>query len=105
MIQVRPYRNGIVFALDGWSKMQRMFRAVKSEYQLEVCLKGSTVHVKPVYHDKQEGLVMRTLARCEAFLAQTFLTEKARNASLSWLMRHFRNRGWQIQKTDAAMGA
>lgn len=74
-----------------------MFRALKSEYQLEISLLGNTVMVKPMFGHRQESLVMRTLARCEAVLAQAWLTEKANAANLGALIRYFRNRGWQIQ--------
>lgn len=74
-----------------------MFRAVKSPYEMEVTLTGSTVHVKPLQADRDQGLIERTLARCEEFLAQVFLQEHASKDKLANLVLHFKNRGWQVQ--------
>lgn len=74
-----------------------MFRAIKFPYILEVSLKGSMVRVKPIQETKERGIVYRTLARCEEFMAQMFLQEQAPKKSLSNLAYHFKQRGWQVQ--------
>ncbi len=74
-----------------------MFRAVKSSYELEVSLRGSVVRVKPLQANEERGFFLRTLARCEEFLAQVFLREHTTKDALSNLALHFKNRGWQVQ--------
>ena len=69
-----------------------MFRAVKSPYEFEVTLKGNTVRVKPLGSQPSKGLIDRTLARCEEFLAQVFLQEQAPKVSIHNLAGYFRNR-------------
>ena len=73
-----------------------MFLAVKNPLQLEVTLRGEKVMVKPVTKSEAEKLVYRTLARCEEFLAQVFLQEKAPAVSYAKLKSFFRQRGWQV---------
>lgn len=90
--------NGIVFVFQSSPNCSRMFRAVKTPYQLEVQLKGGTVKVKSLNKNQERGLIERTLARCEEFMAQVFLQEHASQDRLSRLVTHFRNRGWQIQQ-------
>ena len=74
-----------------------MFRAVKTNYTIEVTLKNGTVKVKPLQTGKERGIVHRTLARCEEFLAQVALQEGASIVDISNLILHFRTRGWQVQ--------
>ena len=71
-----------------------MFRAVKKPLQVEVTLKGQTVRVKPVYKNSSEGLICRTMARCEEFLAQMFLQEQQGN--YHGLKSFFQQRGWRV---------
>ena len=73
-----------------------MFRAVKNPLQVEVTLKGKKVMVKPVGISEPEKLLYLTLARCEEFLAQVFLQEKAPVVSYAGLKLFFRQRGWQV---------
>ena len=73
-----------------------MFRALKSPLQVEVSLKGEKVMVKPIAINETEKLLYRTLARCEEFLAQVFLQEKAPAISYAGLKKFFRQRGWQV---------
>lgn len=73
-----------------------MFRAVKQPLQVEVSLKGEKVRVKPLANNEKEGLVCRTLARCEEFLAQVFLQEKAPRIPYAGLKSFFIQRGWQV---------
>lgn len=73
-----------------------MFRAVKKPIQVEVTLRGEKVCVKPVAISESEKLLCRTLARCEEFLAQVFLQEKAPSVSYARLKNFFRQRGWQV---------
>jgi hypothetical protein len=74
-----------------------MFRAVKAHYTLEVTLKDGAVKVKPVQPNKERGIVHRTLARCEEFLAQVALQEEASITNITNLVLHFKRRGWQVQ--------
>jgi hypothetical protein len=74
-----------------------MFRAVKAHFMLEVTLKNGTVNVKPLQPDKERGIVHRTLARCEEFLAQVALQEQAPIINITNLVLHFKKRGWQVQ--------
>ena len=78
-----------------------MFRAVKKPLQVEVTLKGEKVLVKPIAMKETEKLVYRTLARCEEFLAQVFLQEKAPSVSYARLKSFFRQRGWQVLEAQA----
>lgn len=73
-----------------------MFRAVKQPLQVEVTLNGEKVRVKPVAIKETEKLLYRTIARCEEFLAQVFLQEKAPSVSYARLKSFFRQRGWQV---------
>lgn len=73
-----------------------MFCAVKNPYRVEVSFDGKQVHVKPVAVDERKGLVSRTLARCEEFLAQAFLQERRPKDALMSLTHFFRQRGWDI---------
>jgi hypothetical protein len=73
-----------------------MFCAVKNPYKVEVSFDGQQVHVKPLSVDARQGLVMRTLARCEEFLAQVFLQERRPKDVLKGLAHYFRQRGWDI---------
>jgi len=75
-----------------------MFLAVKKPLQVEVSLKGKKVLVKPVGISETEKLVYRTLARCEEFLAQVFLQEKAPVVSYAGLKSFFRQRGWKVME-------
>ena len=74
-----------------------MFRAIKAHYMLEVTLKNGTVKVKPLQPDNDRGIIHRTLARCEEFLAQVALQEQASIINISNLVMHFKRRGWQVQ--------
>lgn len=71
-----------------------MFHAVKKPLQVEVSLIGETVRVKPLTNNSAEGLICRTMARCEEFLAQMFLQEK--QVSYAGLKYFFKQRGWRI---------
>jgi hypothetical protein len=71
-----------------------MFLAVKKPLQVEVSLIGETVRVKPLNTNKAEGIIYRTMARCEEFLAQMFLQEK--EGSYTGLKNFFKQRGWHI---------
>lgn len=73
-----------------------MFRAVKPTCALDVLISGSTVRVIPARNAVERGLVQRTLARCEEFLAQVMLQNESAKDQLACLIRHFRSRGWQV---------
>ncbi len=74
-----------------------MFRVIKFPYALEVTLKGSTVRIKPLQASQERGIIHRTLARCEEFMAQVALQEQASVFNIHNLVLHFKKRGWQIQ--------
>ena len=71
-----------------------MFRAIKQPLQVEVSLIGETVRVKPLLKNNTEGIIHRTMARCEEFLAQMFIQE--RQVSYAGLKHFFKQRGWHI---------
>lgn len=71
-----------------------MFHAMKKPLQVEVSLVGKTVRVKPLSTDSTEGIIYRTMARCEEFLAQMFVQE--RQVSYAGLKSFFKQRGWRI---------
>jgi len=73
-----------------------MFFAVKNPYRVAVSFDGNKVHVKPVGAGTREGLIYRTLARCEEFLAQVFLQERRPKDVFGGLTSFFRQRGWDI---------
>jgi hypothetical protein len=73
-----------------------MFCAVKNPYRVVVSFDGRRVRVKPVGAGAREGLIYRTLARCEEFLAQVFLQERRPRDVSSGLIGFFRQRGWYI---------
>lgn len=73
-----------------------MFCAVKNPYRIVVSFDGQQVRVKPVDVDARQGLIYRTLARCEEFLAQVFLQERRPKDVFSGLVSFFRQRGWDI---------
>lgn len=73
-----------------------MFCAVKNPYRVQVSFDGRQVRVKPVDIDAREGLIYRTLARCEEFLAQVFVQERRPKDVFSSLIAFFRQRGWDI---------
>lgn len=73
-----------------------MFCAVKNPYRVKVSFDGEQVHVMPLGADERKGLVSRTLARCEEFMAQVFLQERRPKDALMGLTQFFRQRGWDI---------
>ena len=73
-----------------------MFHAVKKPLQVEVSLRGEKVIVKPIGISETEKLLYRTMARCEEFLAQVFLQEKAPVVSYAGLKNFFKQRGWKV---------
>ena len=73
-----------------------MFCAVKNPYKVAVSFDGEQVRVKPLNATSSEGLVYRTLARCEEFLAQVFLQERRPKDAIKGLTAFFRQRGWDI---------
>ena len=73
-----------------------MFCAVKKPYRVLVSFDGHQVRVKPVDADARQGLIYRTLARCEEFLAQVFVQERRPKDVFSSLITFFRQRGWDI---------
>ena len=84
------------FVLTKQLKSVSMFCAVKNPYRVRVSFDGDKVRVKPVGTDAREGLIYRTLARCEEFLAQVFLQERRPKDVFSGLTSFFRQRGWDI---------
>lgn len=85
-----------LFLLPHLLKCVSMFCAEKSPYRVEVSFDGKQVHVKPLEVDERKGLVSRTLARCEEFMAQVFLQERRPKDALMDLTHFFRQRGWNI---------
>lgn len=77
-------------------KCVSMFCAVKNPYRVKVSFDGKQVHVMPIGADERKGLVSRTLARCEEFMAQVFLQERRPKDALMGLTHFFRQRGWDI---------
>ena len=75
-----------------------MFRAVKKPLEIEVTYDGEKVRVKPLRVKPGEGIVHRTLARCEEFLAQVFLQEQAAPVPYPRLVGFFKQRGWAISE-------
>jgi hypothetical protein len=73
-----------------------MFRAVKNPLEVEVTFDGRQVRVKPVKVKSGDGVVGRTLARCEEFMAQVFLSEQKVPVSYARLVDFFKGRGWAI---------
>jgi hypothetical protein len=72
-----------------------MFRAVKNPFVIEVSSDGENVRVVPIKKTK-EGIIYRTIARCEEYLAQLFLKEQQPNNIISGLAGYFKQRGWSI---------
>jgi hypothetical protein len=85
-------------------KYVRMFRAVKNPLEVEVTFDGQNVSVKPLHVTQAEGLVSRTLARCEEFLAQTFLQEQPHRDTYRSLVNFFKGRGWYIKESISKTG-
>jgi hypothetical protein len=77
-------------------KCDSMFCAEKNPYRVKVSFDGKQVHVSPMGVDERKGLVSRTLARCEEFMAQVFLQERRPKDALMDLTHFFRQRGWNI---------
>ena len=75
-----------------------MFRAVKKPLTVEVTYDGEKVRVKPVKMKPEEGIVYRTLARCEEFLAQMFLQEQSASVAQPNLVGFFKQRGWAVME-------
>jgi hypothetical protein len=72
-----------------------MFRAVKNPFVIEVSFDGENVRVVPVKKAK-EGIIYRTIARCEEYLAQLFIKEQNPINKISGLAGYFKQRGWSI---------
>ncbi|MBA2328994.1 MAG: hypothetical protein H0V91_05185 [Flavisolibacter sp.] len=68
---------------------------MKNPFVIEVSFDGENVRVVPIKKTK-EGIIYRTIARCEEYLAQLFLKEQQPNNIISGLAGYFKQRGWSI---------